>query len=157
MAAQIIVLGIGNILLNDDGVGIHLLQYLRLQYPNLSDVTYLDGGVLNFTLTHWLQGAMGLIILDAADLEIMPGAIQVFVDNDLKKFQSKLKRSAHDATILDLLNFGQITGITPKHRAVVAVQYQNIGWGLELSKPVQLALPVAAKAVYELICFWKRS
>ena len=45
-----LVLGIGNNLLQDEGIGIHLLQYLEAQYPNLPNVTYLDGGTLSFTL-----------------------------------------------------------------------------------------------------------
>jgi len=156
MAAKIIVLGIGNILLSDDGVGVRLLENLRFQYPCLPDVTYLDGGVLGLNLAVWLQDVNGLIVLDAAELGTAPGTVQIIMEKEMDTLGIKLGRSAHDLRILDLLTISQFTGIMPQHRALVAIQYQNIDWGLELSDAVQQALPQATLKIYELILQWSK-
>lgn len=156
MTAKIIILGVGNILLSDDGVGIHLLTYLRTEYFDLPNVIYLDGGVLGLNLAAWINDADGLLILDAAELKGVPGTVKTFMGNDIDTLRTKCGRSAHDFRILDMLTVGKILGITLKYRAVVAIQYQNIDWGLELSDTVKQALPVAAFKVCEIIKQWQQ-
>ena len=73
--ANTLVLGIGNTLLSDEGLGIHLLNYLRSNYPEFPGVTYLDGGTLSFTLAPEIEDCDNLIVLDAAQLDAEPGSI----------------------------------------------------------------------------------
>ena len=68
-----LVLGIGNTLLTDEGVGIHVLQALDAEWGQASDVTLLDGGTLSFTLAGPIEDADALIVVDAANIQSSPG------------------------------------------------------------------------------------
>ncbi|MDO9385367.1 MAG: hydrogenase maturation protease, partial [Thiobacillus sp.] len=68
-----LVLGIGNTLLTDEGVGIHVLQALAPELANWPDVTLLDGGTLSFTLAGPIEEADALIVVDAANIKSKPG------------------------------------------------------------------------------------
>ena len=70
--ANTLVLGIGNTLLSDEGLGVHLLNYLRVNYPDLPGVTYLDGGTLSFTLATAIEDCDNLVVLDAPSYLMLP-------------------------------------------------------------------------------------
>ena len=78
MSDNTLILGIGNTLLADEGTGIHMLDYLRRHHPELRDITCLDGGTLSFTLAPWIEEADNLIVIDAAELNAVPGTVEVF-------------------------------------------------------------------------------
>ena len=153
-AENTLILGIGNSLLSDEGLGIHMLDYLRRHYPELSDVTYLDGGTLSFTLAPWIEEADRLVVIDAAELKATPGTIEVFEGEEMDRFAGKTKRSVHEVSLGDLLAIAHLTGSLPDKRALVAVQPRDIDWGQCLSNPVKLALPRAAGHIIELLQGW---
>ena len=68
-----LVLGIGNTLLSDEGVGVRMLAYLQDACPDLPHVDFLDGGTLSFTLAAWIEEADNLVVIDAAQLDSAPG------------------------------------------------------------------------------------
>jgi len=73
MTLKTLVLGIGNTLLTDEGIGVHVLHALESRLANLSDVTLLDGGTLSFTLAGPIEEADALIVVDAANIRSKPG------------------------------------------------------------------------------------
>ena len=68
-----LVLGIGNTLLTDESIGIHVQQALEPKLANWPDVTLLDGGTLSFTLAGPIEDADALIVVDAANIKTKPG------------------------------------------------------------------------------------
>src|SRR4030065_943266 len=72
-AMRTLVLGIGNTLLTDEGVGVHVLQALAPELGNGPGVTLLDGGPLSFTLAGPIEDADALIVVDAANIKSKPG------------------------------------------------------------------------------------
>ena len=70
---NLLVLGIGNTLLSDEGVGIHVLHALSQGAPMPDGVELLDGGTLSFTLAGPIQDADALIVVDAANINAEPG------------------------------------------------------------------------------------
>jgi hydrogenase maturation protease len=154
-AKNTLILGIGNSLLSDEGLGIRMLDYLQRHYPELPNITYLDGGTLSFTLAPWIEEADRLIVIDAAELKASPGTIEVFEGEAMDRFSSKTKRSVHEVSLGDLLAIAHLTGFLPENRALVAVQPRDIDWGQCLSNPVKLALPRAADHIIELLQGWE--
>jgi hydrogenase maturation protease len=148
-----LVLGIGNTLLSDEGVGIHMLGYLREHFPELSGVSFLDGGTLSFTLAPWIEEADNVVVVDAAELNSSPGAMQVFEGDALDRFAGKTKRSVHEVSLGDLLQIARLTDALPRNRALVAIQPGNIDWGPDLSDPVTRALPAAA---HQVVCLTRK-
>ena len=149
-----LILGIGNTLLSDEGVGVHMLDYLRRHCPELSNATFLDGGTLSFTLAPWIEEADHLVVVDAAELTAPPGTVQVFEDDAMDRFAGRTKRSVHEVSLGDLLAIAHLTEALPVHRALVAIQPQEVDWGHTLSNPVKQALPHAARELLSLLRQW---
>ena len=149
-----LILGIGNTLLSDEGVGIHMLDYMRRHYPELAGVEYLDGGTLSFTLAAWIEEADNLIVIDAAELDSTPGTVRVFPGEEMYRFAGKTKRSVHEVSLGDLLAIAHLTDALPAKRALVAIQPEEIDWGQCLSNRVKQALPVAGRSISDLLQQW---
>ena len=152
--STILVLGVGNTLLSDEGVGIHALTRLQHRYPSLPDVRYLDGGTLSFTLAGPLQDADNLIVFDAANFDAKPGAVRCMVDDRMDGFLNTAKHSAHEVGLLDLMDIARLTNTLPVRRALIAIQPEIIDWGSTLSDSVDRAVNRAVKLAYALIKQW---
>ena len=154
MTDKTLVLGIGNTLLSDEGVGVRMLDWLQRHLPELTGIRYLDGGTLSFTLAPYIEDADNLIVIDAAELDAVPGTVQVFADAGMDRFAGKTKRSVHEVSLGDLLAIAHLTGAMPANRALVAIQPQAVDWGNQLSNPVKQALPEVANRVLALLADW---
>ncbi len=149
-----LVLGIGNTLLSDEGIGIHVIDYLRRQHPPLAGVTYLDGGTLSFTLAGEIENADNLIVVDAAQLGAQPGAVQCMTGDSMDHFLGVAKRSVHEVGLLDLLDIARLTETLPENRALVGIQPDLIDWGEQPTTAVSSAIPTAANHINDLIASW---
>lgn len=154
MAGHTLVLGIGNTLLSDEGVGVRMLGWLQREYPELAGIRYLDGGTLSFTLAPYIEEADNLIVIDAAELQAAPGTVEVFTDMAMDRFAGKTKRSVHEVSLGDLLAIAHLTASMPVNRALVAIQPHDVDWGDDLSAPVSEALPLAASRIIGLLAEW---
>ena len=153
-SSNTLILGIGNTLLADEGTGIHMLDYMHRHYPELTDVEYLDGGTLSFTLAPWIEEADNLIVIDAAELDAPPGTVEVFSGQDMDRFAGKTKRSVHEVSLGDLLAIAHLTDAIPGNRVLIAIQPEKVDWGSCLSNPVKQALPAAAQQIVERLGRW---
>ncbi|MGB5259594.1 MAG: HyaD/HybD family hydrogenase maturation endopeptidase [Gammaproteobacteria bacterium] len=154
MAEKTLVLGIGNTLLSDEGVGVRMLDWMQRHYPALTGVDYLDGGTLSFTLAPYIEEADNLIVIDAAELHAEPGTVQLFVGAEMDRFSARIKRSVHEVSLGDLLAIATLTGAMPANRALLAIQPQALDWGHTLSNPVKQALPEVANRMLALLTEW---
>ena len=151
-----LVLGIGNTLLSDEGIGIHVVDYLQQQHPPPAGVTYLDGGTLSFTLAGDIEDADNLIVVDAAQLGEQSGAVQCMIGAKMDHFLGTAKRSVHEVGLLDLLDIARLTETLPENRALVGIQPDLIDWGEQPTAAVSSAIPVAADHIIDLIAAWHR-
>jgi len=150
-----LVLGVGNTLLSDEGAGVHVVHYLKQHYPNLPDVTYLDGGTLSFTLAGPIADADNLIVIDAARLKAEPGAMQIFVNADMDRFLGTGKLSVHEVGLADLIDIARLTDTLPARRVLVGIQPLQFGWGDQPSPSVADTIPKAASQVMTMIQEWQ--
>jgi len=150
-----LVLGIGNTLLTDEGVGIHVIDYLLEHYPHEPGVTYLDGGTLSFTLAGPIAEHDNLIVVDAARLGQPPGSTQVLVGDEMDRYLSGNRQSVHEVGLTDLLDIARLSETFPDKRALVGIQPDSLDWGDRPSASVQPAIAVAAEAVIQLQQSWQ--
>jgi hydrogenase maturation protease len=150
-----LVLGIGNTLLQDEGIGIHLLRYLEAHAPTLSPVIYLDGGTLSFTLASEIEAHSHLLVLDAVELHAPPGTICCYRNEAMDEFLGTAKRSAHEVGLLDLLSIARLVDALPCERALIGIQYASFAWGLELTPTVAASIPAAAQQAVNLLNHWQ--
>ena len=149
-----LILGIGNVLLSDEGAGIHTLEYLSNHYPALPGVEYLDGGTLSFTLAGPIEDADNLIVIDAARLQMEPGSVRCMIGEQMDRFLGTGKCSVHEVGLADLIDIATLTGSLPRNRALIGIQPEKIGWGESPSEPVAQAIPEAAGCVLKMISEW---
>ncbi|OUD13845.1 hydrogenase maturation protease [Thioflexithrix psekupsensis] len=149
-----LILGIGNILLSDEGVGIHLLRDMEKNY-NLPHVTWLDGGTLSFTLAPEIENHEALLVLDAAQLNAPPGSLRRYVGAEMDRFLNTHQRGVHEVGLMDVLTIVTLTERLPRYRALIGIQAENLTWGEELSPAVAAALPAASALVMQTLTEWE--
>ena len=150
-----LVLGIGNTLLTDDGAGVHTVSYLRRTRANWANVRLVDGGTLSFVFLEAIDGADGLIVVDAADMDATPGTVRRFEGQAMDRFLRAGRRSAHEIGLADILELARLRGQQVPRRALVAIQPERIGWGDTPTPSVARAIPEAAMDVVQLVQGWR--
>jgi hydrogenase maturation protease len=150
----VLVIGVGNPLMSDDGVGQRLLEVLAARLPALDGVEYLDAGTLGFMLLPRVEQCWALLALDAANLDREPGAVKVFEGEALDAFVRTPRCSVHELGLRELLDAARLTDSLPTRRALVGVQPGQLGWGTVLSVPVAAAVSAAADAARQLLEAW---
>lgn len=150
---MVLILGVGNSLLQDDGIGCHLINCLRAEKSHWP-VQLLDGGTLSFSLSSAIESCSHLIILDAANLNKAPGTIQLFFNSELDKFLNKPGKSVHEVSLGDLFDMTRLTDSLPTQRVMVAVQPKNISWGEDLTAPVYAAQSEAIIQIETILTNW---
>jgi hydrogenase maturation protease len=151
-----LVLGIGNTLLSDEGVGVHVIHQMQQQHSDLPNTRFIDGGTLSFTLAAEIEEADNLIVIDATQLHAEPGTIKTFVDQEMDRFLGTgNKRSVHEVGLLDLIHISRMTGHFPKHRALIGIQPQKVDWGESPTDSVSAAIPLACEQIIEQIQDWQ--
>ena len=152
-----LVLAIGNLLMTDEGAAIHVLDFLQQQNQPFNDVVFMDGGTLSFSIAGHIENAEELIVIDAAELNAEPGTVATFIGDDMEQQLGNCKLSVHEVGLIDLMDMAKLSGHLPPKRALVGIQPLTIAdWSDQPSEPVKAAIPVAAKAVNDIIQEWRR-
>ena len=152
---SILVLGIGNVLLGDEGAGVHAMRRLE-QGARLPGVEFADGGTLGFTLAGLIESKPALIVLDAAEMKAAPGSVAGFEGSRMDEFLgSERKRSVHEVGLLDLMAVAALGGRLPPRRALIGIQPQTIDWSETPSAAVAQAIPRACEHARQLIERWR--
>jgi hydrogenase maturation protease len=152
--STILVLGLGNSLLSDDGVGIHVVEALRGEFGRRPDISLRDGGTLGLVLLPEIEDAGAVILVDASEVGGAPGDVRVFEGEAMDRQLGGTKRTAHEVAAADLLDAAALTGQRPERRALVAIQAASTEWGLSPTSPVASAIPAACDRVRALIERW---
>jgi hydrogenase maturation protease len=151
---QHLVLGFGNVLLSDDGVGVRLTEQLRLE-SGAEAARFIDGGTMSFSLLPHLEEASAVLVIDAANLESPPGTVQLREGAAMDTFlKTKRRRSVHEVGLIDLLDMARLKGCLPGLRALLCIQPECIDWGADLSPSVRKAMPSAAREARLLLDRW---
>lgn len=147
---SILVLGLGNTIMTDDGFGVKVVTRLSSRYHFQAGVKLIDGGTLGLDLLPELEELDSLLIIDALDMRAQPGAIFRLEGEEVPRaFASKL--SVHQMGLQDLLAVAQFQGHAPRNLVVWGVQPESIEMGTELTATVaQTIEPVAEKVLEEL-------
>lgn len=154
MTARTLVLGIGNTLLRDEGAGVRAVAHMRDAHPD-PDIEYVDGGTLSFTLSAYIDEAVQMIVIDAADFGGAPGEHRCFVGPEMDRFLAGPVRSVHEVSLADLLDISRLRGRLPDRRALFGIQPDVVCWGDGLSPEVERAVSDVADSAARLIGEWR--
>ncbi len=147
------VLGIGNILMGDEGAGIRALDALREQYEFPEGVRFLDGGTMGLDLIYYLEGTDRLLMIDAVIMGAPPGTVKVFGGQDIPSVLAG-KFSVHQIGLQDLFFALDILGRRPSDACLAGIEPKEVELGLELSPEIEKALPVLVDAAVKRLDGW---
>jgi hydrogenase maturation protease len=146
MNNRILVIGVGNLLMGDDGLGLAVLEQLQDNWRWPSRVEFLDGGGWGITLLPDIEDAEEVILLDAIEAQREPGELVVLEGDDLPRMFD-FRISPHHIGIQDVLALLELRGTRPKRLVAIGVQPARVEWGVGLSTPVTAAIPRLLEAV----------
>jgi len=151
LGVAVTVLGVGNPIMGDDGIGLELLSLVRAARPS-PRIEYVDGGTSGMELIPVVQDARRLLVLDAV-AGLVPGAVVEVVGDQIKRLMST-KVSPHQLGLRDVFTAVRLLGREPEHIHVVGIVPQSVELQVGLSSVVQAALPEASRRAVEVIDGW---
>ncbi len=156
MGGTILVLGLGNTLLTDDGIGLHVIAALDRDHARRTNgsVVVLDGGTLGLALLPEIEAATALIVVDAANFGSSPGDVRVFDVDAMDVQLGAAKSSAHELALADLIGAARLSGSLPERRALVGIAPSSVEWGLEPTAEAAASIPLALAEIENLIERW---
>ena len=146
---KIVVIGIGNLLLMDEGIGIHVINELE-QHKLPENVDIYDGGTGGFKLIDLMHEAKRVIFIDAVETSKAPGTITTFKSKDVRSIYPKKKYSLHDTDLLEVIKMAELLG-TPPEIEIMGIQPKTINYGTTLSKELTDSMPDIIKTVLSRI------
>jgi hydrogenase maturation protease len=152
-----LVIGFGNVLLRDDGAGVQLMEQLQ---HDLGDTyaCFIDGGTMSFSLLPYFEAAESMLVIDAADLDCVPGTVKLYEGDAMDCFlQIVRRRTVHEVGLIDLMDMARLSDCLPTRRALLCIQPENVGWGSDLSVSVASALQPAGQQALALFQRWSRA
>jgi hydrogenase maturation protease len=148
----LLVLGLGNLLLHDDGLGLTLLRDLESRSGRWGGTAeFVDGGTQGQALLGWLEGRRALLILDAVALGAPPGTVHVLLGDRVGECMPGGQMTAHGGNAGDLLRVAALLDETPGTVAIVGIEPAVVKTGEGLSAEVTAALPEATQRAAELL------
>lgn len=152
---KVLVMGIGNTLLQDDGVGVHVTELFKSSREPDSNLDILDGGTIGLSLLPEIEDADAVIIVDASEIGESPGTMRVFRNQEIDKQLSGKRRSVHEVALYDLFSAAAIRGRSPDERVLIAIQPACTEWGLEPTPEVKAAIPLACETLTTMTHRWQ--
>jgi len=150
---QTLVLGVGNRLMSDEGIGVVVVEQLASHYQISDQVRILDGGTLGLDLVYYLEGVENLLLIDAVQADLEPGGLLRLEGEDVPAFLS-MKISPHEIGIPDMLSAARLMGVFPKRIVLLGVQPKCLEIGLLLSDEVERQFETLVSQVLEQLKQW---
>lgn len=149
MRSHILVLGLGNELFSDEGIGV--VASRRIAELDLPDTEVVDGGTLGLSLLPTIEGRDALLVLDAiVDSELAPGSVVVYGGEDLRR-EARLLYSAHQLGVNEVLAAADLAGVTPSEVAAVGMVPESVDTGYGITETAEMALNKMVAAAREVL------
>ena len=150
---KVVVLGVGNLLLQDEGIGVRAVELLQKRYTLPPEVQVIDGGTAGMEVLESLEDTDKLIIIDCVRVGQPPATLIRRIDSEVPAF-FRTKISPHQIGVSDVLAALTLRERFPKHLALIGIQPMSLECGIELTPEIEATLPeVLAMTVEELTNF----
>lgn len=150
---SIVVLGVGNILLTDEGLGVHVVEDLKANYTFTPQISLIDGGTMGMELLTYMRGMKKILLIDAVNGGEAPGTIYEFPHRELEQYFTD-HISVHEVGMQDILRIRAIQENPLEDAIVIGVEPESLDVGFEPSVPVQKALPEVKDRVLRVLREW---
>ena len=148
---KILIGGIGNVLLGDDGVGPYVARLLDARYEFDDGVEVIDLGTPALDLIDQLSGKDAVILVDSVNTAADPGAVVLYRKADIMRQRPAVRMDPHSPALVDAMLSAELFGVAPPEVLLVGIKAESFEPGCSLSKPVNAALdPAMAHVLREL-------
>lgn len=153
MAEKVVLIGLGNILLRDEGVGVQAIRAVqeRCQWP--SHLEIVDGGTAGLDLLPYIEGRDRVLFVDAVNFNREPGYIGVLENEEIPALFAR-KETLHHLGLLDVLAAAQLLGVAPREVCLIGIQPAVMETGLELSELLQARLELLVGRIIAKLQEW---
>ena len=155
LSSDTVVIGVGNTILSDEGVGVHAARLLQGDPRVPNGVTILDGGTIGIELIPYASDASRVLFLDAMNSGSTPGTLARMTGGDLLGLSGGL--NVHQLGVADLIAALALVSTRPQDIVVLGVQPANTDWGTTLSPDVAAALTRLVDAALAQLLLWNAS
>jgi hydrogenase maturation protease len=158
-SARTMVMGLGNTLNRDEGLGVYALNdlenYLKehLGESLNPDLEFVDGGALGLNLLPWVEECSHLLVLDAINAHKDPGTL-IELQKDEIPLYSGIKMSDHQITFQEVLGLANFRGKLPEHLQMIGIQPSDISIGVGISPQVTASLPKVQERAVKVLTEW---
>jgi hydrogenase maturation protease len=144
---KVLIMGVGNLLLTDDGFGVHVVNALSAAaFPD--NITLLEAGAVSHQLIPTFRELDLLIVIDAVEAGDTPGSVFRFTPDDLQ-FKYEQKLSLHQISLIDVLRMAELTGGKPE-TVIIAVQPKDVTTpSMELSAEIKAVIPKVTELIVQ--------
>jgi hydrogenase maturation protease len=157
--ARTIVMGLGNTLNRDEGLGVYALNALEIYLKeNMTeslnpDLEFVDGGALGLNLLPWVEECSHLLVLDAINAHKDPGTL-IELQKEQIPLYTGIKMSDHQITFQEVLGLASFRGKLPEHLHMIGIQPVDISIGVEISPEVMATMPKIQERAVKVLVEW---
>jgi hydrogenase maturation protease len=150
---NIALIGLGNILLRDEGVGVHVANTIKQRYTFSPDVEIIDGGTMGLDHLPIFGGRDKVLIVDAVDFGRDPGYIGIIENDDIPSVLNS-KLSVHHINLSDVLFAAKLMGISPSEICLIGIQPQSLDVGLDMTGAIKEKIEILIDVVIGKLKEW---
>lgn len=150
---EICIIGVGNILMQDEGMGPKVAEFLRNNYTFDPEIEIIDGGTLGLDLLPYIEKYKKLIIVDVVDFDKEPGFIKILRGEEIPPYL-KTKLSVHHVGVQDLIEVARLMGYMPEELVLAGIQPESIDLGLDLTPTVAGKLNLLIEKILLILKSW---
>lgn len=131
---DVVVIGLGNVLLSDEGIGVHIVRRLSSRQDKFPYVDFIDAGTGGLALLHLIANRKKALIIDCAKMGATPGRMRRFNPDEVQSVKKLSQYSLHEQDILQVINLSKQLGECPKEIIFFGIEPESTGPGQKLSK-----------------------
>lgn len=150
---SIILLGVGNILLTDEGLGVHVVNEMRKEYTFTPEISIIDGGTMGMELLSYMRGMKKLLLVDAVNGGEEPGTVYEFPHKDMETYFTD-HISVHEVGMQDILRIRALQDNPLEDAMVIGVEPESLDIGLAVSDTVKNVLPDVKQRIIGVLKAW---
>ncbi|WP_289088174.1 HyaD/HybD family hydrogenase maturation endopeptidase [uncultured Veillonella sp.] len=150
---SITLLGVGNILLSDEGVGVHVVNEMRQDYTFTPEINIVDGGTMGMELLSYMRGMKKLLLVDAVQGGESPGTVYEFLHQETETYFAE-HISVHEVGMQDILRIRALQEDPLDDAVVIGVEPMSLDIGLEPTPLVQQAMPDMKQRIIAVLTNW---
>ena len=149
----IVLLGVGNILLTDEGFGVHVVNQLREDYVFNPPITIIDGGTMGMELLTYMRGMTKLLLVDAINGGDTPGTVYEFPHEEMNTYFTEAI-SVHEVGMQDILRIRALQEDPLEDAVVIGVEPESLELGLDLSETTQGVVKEVKERILAVLASW---